>query len=261
MKRKLRQSSGFTLTELIVTISIVAMLIFAAKPAMQACRKSFASAGAKSMISSALASARALAAKEQRYAGVRFQKAYHPGGPLEASQYMIFIVNEEPAKMEGLTLGFRTVEGLKPIKLPDSVGVMDFKIGSTDIEFDSDIDQKEELTDTTAFSIVFSSSGKLVIHDVRVRNRDGVYKPGPGQSKDEVFNSEENIVNHNVGMFIQDDYSAAGLGKEWSRGSFIIYDRVKFKQLDSNNRYTKYLEDLKNLRVYINPYTGTIIEK
>ena len=83
------KQSAVTLTEMTVVIASVALLVGLGLPAIRAFHDSFESrSGARSMISAALASARAIAAKEQRYAGIRFQKAYHPQGPLEADQYM-----------------------------------------------------------------------------------------------------------------------------------------------------------------------------
>ena len=107
-----------------VVIAAVALLVGIALPGIRAMLHSFeSSGGAESMISAALASARAIAAKERRYAGVRFQKVYHPEGPLKATQYMILIVHD--FDKTGLESGFRAVEGIEPMKLPDSVGVMD----------------------------------------------------------------------------------------------------------------------------------------
>ena len=212
------------------------------------------------MISAALASARAIAAKEHHYAGIRFQKAYDPNDPdpLNAPQYMVFIVLEEPSNMGGLTIGFRAVEGINPIKLPDSVGVMDLRKNYNEkvVDVISDVD----ITDTTTFSIIFSPSGKLVIHDVRVRNRDGDYRPiNPDDSMDDIFNSPVNIDIHNTGMFVQDDYAHLGLGTEPSRNRFIIYDKSEFNKVDENRRWSDYLKYLE--LIYINPYTGTMIKK
>jgi len=261
MKVKCKQS-GITLMEMTVVIAIVAVFTVFGLPAIRAFFKSFESrGGAKAMISAVLSSARAIAAKEQKYAGIRFQKAYHPEGPLKASQYMIFIVHEEPSKMTGLTIGFRAVEGLEPIKLPDSIGLMDLRINYNDkVLLDSDVVNDDDLTDVTTFSIIFSPSGKLVIHDVQVWNKDGVSQPSsPNQSKDDIFNSEQNIANYSIGMFIQDDYDLLGLDKEPSRNSFIIYDKTQFENVDENKRYSGYLKDLEV--IYINPYTGTMIKR
>jgi type II secretory pathway pseudopilin PulG len=268
MKTK-RLQPGLTLIEITVVIVTAALLISLGLPALRAFLDSFQSQGrVTSMISSALASARTIALKNQRYAGVRFQKAYHPEGPLKAAQYVIFIVQEP----DMLAYGFRAVPGLKPIKLPETIGVMDLRrrtnmnpmyAGDEPIDDDTKIDQPAELQDTTSFSVIFSPSGKLVIHDVRVRNRQGIFRPAnPTESADDIFNSQENVVNHNVGMFIQDDYAELGLGQEASRNSFIIYDQQKFKRAYAKGRtWSEYLATLAPEAIYINPYTGTIINQ
>ena len=164
---------------------------------------------------------------------------------------MIFIINEEPGKMGGLTIGFRAVEGMEPIKLPDSVGVMDLRIRTnwgteTDpndepIATHNDrINDPRELRDTTTFSIIFSSSGRLIMEDVRVRNKDGATS---NTSHDDIFNTQTNVENNsNRGMFYQDDYAGLGLGQEMGRNSFIIYDTNILKKTKTANRWNDYLE-------------------
>jgi len=282
MKTK-RGKPGITLTEMTIVIMIASIFALLGVPAIRTLFDSMASgASAKTMISAALASARAIAAKKQRYAGVRFQKAYDPQNPLENSQYMIFIL-QDPALG---TYSFRTVKGLEPIKLPENIGLMDrivvdrsydpampgFFKSDIDILIDNDalINTDERVIDTTSFSIIFSPSGKLVIHDVEIRNRDGVYRPDNDTptkiSMDDIFNSPVNILNKSIGMFVQDDYGNTvslpyfGLGRESSRSSFIIYERDKFKQAyDKRLAYSAYLIRLIPEAIYINPYTGKII--
>jgi prepilin-type N-terminal cleavage/methylation domain-containing protein len=245
--------SGLTLTEMVVVVSIIAVFAVLGVPAIRAFIRSVESeGGARAMISSALSTARAMAAQKQHYAGIRFQNKYQPDG--KGCQYMIFIVHDQPNT--NLADGFRAVEGVEPIKLPDSVGVME--IVSSDGEIDDN--PSGELANKTTFSIVFSPSGKLVIHDVQVRNRDGKYQPtNPNESRDDIFNSPVNIIDNKTGMFVQDDYPSDGFDKEPSRNSFRIYDKTVFEKLDPSSRYTDYLEDLEV--VYINPYTGTMINR
>ena len=259
----IHKQSGITLMEMTVVVAAVALLAVLGLPAINAFVNSLVSSGpTKAMISVALSSARAIAVKEQHYAGIRFQKAYDPKGPLEAPQYMVFIVHD--VDKTDLANGFRAVEGLEPIRLPEAVGVMDLRYrtnssaeysGDAPIVEDGDIDEPNELRDTTTFSIIFSPSGKLVVHDVRVRNRDG-----KTNSKDDIFNTKPNVEDEKIAMFYQDDYTNLGLGQEASRNSFIIYDRDKFRAAFENSRaWSDYLKNLD--AIYINPYVGTIIEK
>ncbi len=272
MRARSRQSA-VTLTEMTVVIAAVALLVVFGLPAIRAFINSFESeGGARAMISAALASARAIAAREQHYVGIRFQTAYEPKGPLEAAQYMIFIIHDQPKT--DLANGFRAIEGIEPIKLPDSVGVMDLMVRSNRSDPNepddeplqgSNLDDQNYITDTTSFSIVFSPSGRLVVHEVRVRNRDGKKRPtSKTDSMDSVFNGEDNIRDNNIGMFIQDDYGYLGLGAEWSRKRFVIYDRAELKSVLQSAtpwRYAEYLDRLRESMIYINPYTGTLINK
>ena len=293
MKTKSRQS-GISMTETVVVISTVVLLAVFGTPAVNSLLKSFESTGGtEAMISAAFASARAIAAKEQRYVGVRFQKAYDFRGPLQAPQYMIFIVHDPAPSPYGTDLanGFRAIEGIKPIKLPDTVGVMDLAIapsngrdtsypersaaerlddpslndGYKDSLFNPN--NNKGLTDTTTFSIIFSPSGKLVIHGIWVRNKNGKTESTQTLtlSRDDIFNTRSRVTDpfNPFGMFVQDDYFGStnpdiGLGPEASRSNFIIYEQQKFKEAYKNGKaYSGYLKDLK--MIYINPYTGTII--
>ncbi len=277
MNYKPQTKTGFTLTEMVVVLATMSLLVAFGLPVMRMIHESFESnTGGKSMISAALSSARAIAAKEQHYAGIRFQQ------DSAGNQYMIFIIHD--FEKTGLNPGFRAVQNFKPTKLPDSMGVMDLMVrinhgtNWTDAEelLDEPLnaaylddtnpqnlgpDQKNRyITDTSSFSIVFSPSGKQIMRNVRVRNRDGIYQPDNGLANkltmDSIFNSPQNITTHTVGKFIQDDYAELGLGAESSRNSFVIYDKIRFNKLNAIERFN-YLSSLKP--VNINPYTGTII--
>ena len=259
--------------EMTVVVSIVALLAVLAMPAIRALIGSFeTSGGAKCMISAALSTARGIAAKEQHYAGIRFQKAYNPDdpdNPLNAPQYMIFIVHDaQMPSSDSPVNGFRAVDGLQPIKLPESISVMDLRydpdssddIVDTDVvDNDAEAGNQNVIRDTTSFSIVFSPSGKLIIHNVFVINRDG--KKTSNTCKDDIFNTSDN-VKIGIGMFIQDK-KAVGLQQERSRNRFIIYETEKFRQAYSKGRaWTDYLSRAAaEGMICINPYTGTIIER
>lgn len=260
MKAKVRQS-GISLTEMTVVVAAVAILGSLSAPAVRTFFDSLASGdSARAMISASLSAARAIAAKEQRYAGIRFQKAWHPQGPLYGQQYMIFIIQDPQIG----AYFFRAVEDIKPIKLPEDVGVMDLFSRGNIISDNLDIDEPNEFTDTTTFSIIFSPSGKMVIHDVRVRNRNGRTETNEtaNVSRDDIFNTWTKITDplNPVGMFVQDDYVDEGLVQEPSRSGFVIYEKDKFQQaFDRRLPYSDYLRQVVPQAIYINPYTGRII--
>ena len=250
--------NGFSLIELLVALGIIAALATIAIPSIKAMQKSYDSTGAESMISAALSTARTIAISEQKYAGVRFQKIYVADSNKipDADQYMIFIINDED--MGSLSDAFRAIEGYKPMKLPGNSGVMDLKIVNVDITLDSQIAGDYDIADTSSFSIVFSPSGKVVIHNVQIRNRDGATE-SDDSSEDEIFNTLNNVKKGNA-LFLQDYTTRSyGLGKEQSRKKFKICDSDKFKKMDKDKRYTDYLKELKF--ICLNPYTGEIIKK
>lgn len=271
------EQSGLTLTEMVVVIAAMTILVAFGLPAVRALLHSFESqSGTKSMISAALATARAIAAKEQHYAGVRFQQ------DLDGNQYMVFIIHD--FDKTGLSSGFRAIEGVKPIKLPEDSGVLDLIVrvnhGNSAAAAEDTSDEpiiadyldnanplnlgpdgkNRNITDISAFSFIFSPAGRLIMREVRVRNRHGIYQPDNGVlnkvSMDDIFNSLINIQSYEVGMFVQDDYADYGLGAETSRSCFVIYDKMRFDELEAQKKF----EYLNNLQVvYINPYTGTMI--
>lgn len=248
-------------------IAAAALLVVIAMPAARTLfDQMHTPAGVKATISSALASAKAIAVREQHYAGIRFQHAYDVDRPKKSprtqQQYIIFIVYDSTLPRDGIqgNLGCRAVKGLEPIKLPKHVGVMDLLVNQNDpIDRDERIDDNEKLIDATTFSILFSPSGKLVAHNLWVRNRDGVTTD---ESEDDIFNTEDNVRIEKIAKFLQDGYSEYDLETEPSRRSFIIYDRNEFKNVDEDDRYTDYLERIINLEtIYLNPYTGTMIKR
>jgi prepilin-type N-terminal cleavage/methylation domain-containing protein len=245
-----RKQSGVTLMEMTVVVAIVASLAVIAVPGVRMLFNSMESDGSRAMISAAIASARAMAAEKQEYVGVRFQRNYNPGDPDKTSQYIIFIIHD-PNKT-GLANSFRAVDNVKPIKLPDNIGVMDMSA----IGANSDIDTTDEFNNATTFSIVFSPSGKLIIHDVWVINKDGYCDIDPNSSNDNIFNKDEK-VNAGEAMFYQDDYSLLGFQNELSRNSFVIYDKVIFDKIAVNKRWSDYLSKL--VKINLNSYTGGII--
>ena len=148
MKNQRRQF-GLTLTELLVTVAIAAVLMAVAVPAARRITESMRdSAGARTLIGAALNNARAIAVREGTYAGVWFHRTE------EGDTYMVFIVHDYDAT--ALANGFRAVQGRKAIALPEGVAV------------------SRSVADANPwphFPIVFNSAGRLISHPVRYKDR------------------------------------------------------------------------------------------
>ncbi len=68
------RQSGLSLMEMIVVIGGISLLVFFGMPAVRMLLRSFETeSGTRSMIQAALSSARAIAARDYHYAGIRFQ--------------------------------------------------------------------------------------------------------------------------------------------------------------------------------------------
>ena len=162
------RQSGMTLTELLVVVAVMAILLGISVPTAQHLMKSFeSSTSVRHLINAALSNARAIAVRNQAYAGVRFQDG------VNGNTYMILIVYDKEAT--GDADGFKAVMGRKPMKFPEGV-----KIGGA--------------TELTGPCIVFSPSGKLTIHEVQCLH---------GPLNDTIFNTQAKI-DLGVGQFVED---------------------------------------------------------
>jgi hypothetical protein len=284
MRWHARKTTGLTLVEMTLVVATIALLVGFAVPAVRSLVGSFHSeGGAKSMVEAALSSARAMATSHQRYVGVRFQPAYgrnvaNPDDPLTAPQYMVFIIHDPALEPDGTEFanGFRAIEALKPVKLPDQFCLVDPTTvdrtrnsqnritvhGEYEIDADDQVDSLTELTDVMTFSLIFSPSGKLVVlNDVRAWNRHGRRANSAVQSPDRVFNSQAQVRQKPVlAMFCQDDYPQLGLGPESSRKSFVVCERHRLRgAYEVKRAWTDYLQYRVAERTYVSPYTGKLI--
>lgn len=152
MLKKQRQF-GITLTEILVVVAVMAILLGVSVPTARHLIDSFeSSTGVRYLINAALSNARAIAVRNQAYAGVRFQQA-------DGFMYMIFVVYDKEAT--GDADGFKAVAGRKPMKLPQDIRVINNTVPGP-------------------CSVVFSPAGKLTIHSVQCL---------PASPQDTIFNS------------------------------------------------------------------------
>lgn len=245
-----------------IVIGVMAILMGVAIPAVKGIMKSLdSSAGARPLINAALSAARSIAVREQTYAGIRFQD------DAAGDTYITFIVHDPDAAPDGTGLanGFRAVIGRSPMKLPDDTGVLEsFDSGLSDTDKDNLIRTAAGLTDRSTFSVVFSPAGRLTVHPVQVRNKDGYYDGHQNQSNDTIFNIKSR-VDGGIAMFYQDDYPNPyvagmpdmGLKEENSQREFILYSKKDLKLVPSTARYTRFFNDLRI--EHISSYTGELV--
>ena len=255
--RKYGRQCGLTLTELLVTVAIAAVLLAIGAPAAKRLTESMQNtAGTQGLIAAALSNARAIAVREGKYAGVRFQRA------ADGRTYMVFIINDPVVgpHVPG-NLGCMAMQGRKPIALPENAGVIDgfIKLNYGDgvytddkaIASELDINSPQKWTDTNTFSILFSPAGKVIQHTLRVRSVS---------PNDSVFNTPENVTApvNPIGILIQDGYPDRGLDDlEMSRTTFFIYNKKELEAVNPAQRWSAYLSRIKPTMV--SPYTGELI--
>lgn len=264
MRNQSKHILAMTLTELLVVISVMAIMLAAAVPVARKLAESLGeSTGAKSIIAAAMSNARAIAIRDQKYAGVRFQQ------DSTGRQHVILIIHDPNAvRINGYPVanGFRAIPGKKPMAMPDDVKVLscrvqklydDLKTDDRDLADDPAsanlcLTTDPGRNDAATFSIIFNPSGKFVVHLVHVYNA-GV--------NDTVFNSKIK-VNAGNAKFRQDELEAFeqnGFQEENSVPGFKIYSKKEFDKVAASLRWTNYLYKLD--KEFINPYTGEMIKK
>ncbi len=284
-----RKYAGMSMMETTIVVAVIAIMAAVSSPVAKMITNAMdKNKDAQAMVSAALSTARNMAMEKQKHVGIRFQTAYIGNAanpydirPLEKGQYMVF-VEKLKAGDSSVTMadGYRAVGGLRPIKMPTFAVAVDMnvriKYGDTndlsgsrdanDVNVNSDnlINDDFELNDILAFSIIFSPNGKLVTRKVQVRNKNGKCRAINEQLSgyDDIFNSTQNIVTNKLGIFAQDDYAPAGLGKEYSKKKFVICDKAELiKYYKKGEAYSKYLEELSENPCRVNPFSGAIIKK
>ncbi len=153
MRESRKTILAFTLTEMLVAMAIMVILMAVAIPAVKKLSASMEqSGGVKTLIEAALSNARAVAVREQKYAGVRFQQ-------YEGRQYLMVVINDPNGT--GYVNGFRVVDGRKPMVLPENTAII-----SDQFQTDPLLGVAANLKQAISASIIFTPTGSMTTHDV-----------------------------------------------------------------------------------------------
>ncbi|MCK4628347.1 MAG: prepilin-type N-terminal cleavage/methylation domain-containing protein [Sedimentisphaerales bacterium] len=272
-----KRQSGFTLVEMLVVVSIVAVLAALVLPNTMGIIRSHRAAATKNLIKNAMAQAKAHAAVTQKYAGVRFQ--FTKDQWQNNRQYLVLIENE-PGIVLGLSSQYQkrfiTVRNAKAAALPVGMGVISirdfeealFNLGGV-VPDDNTIDGIKGIT---TFSIIFSPTGQLVSKDVCLVPRDDLDELN-NIILDTIINDMDTVDSGDALLYcdnteIPGSWLTQGwCVKEFSALGLYIFDADKLMSIDGLNMSPDdraveraiYIQSLEP--ILINIYTGTIIRE
>jgi prepilin-type N-terminal cleavage/methylation domain-containing protein len=275
MNEKQRQS-GFTLIEMLVVVSIMAVLMALVLPNTMGIIRSHRATATKNLIKNALAQAQAHAAVTQKYAGVRFQQS------ASGRQYIVLIESNSnvkiiapssaPWKPYQLIDRFVAVDNAKATAMPTGFVAM-----QGDIIDDFDLDDNVKLWEKTTFSIIFSPTGQLVTKRCqclpRLAPNDYVIQQAVYESEDDgIFCAPADAAEEGPPL-ARDEITDAwdGLGNssivEFSMGGMYLCEWAPLdkEEIPIDARWSGYLNRSRSEKrveyVLINIYTGTIIKE
>lgn len=266
-----RRQPGLTLIEILVVVSIIAILVGFGAPAVRGLLQSFQSENiTQAVVQGVLDTARNLAMSTPGcdYIGVRFQKAFDPDAPDDqqyTDQYMVLVGHAPRPTGLGYAMEFHALEGYTPIRLPSPFYVTDLMVtnASTGVDgdfIDSDADVAEN--DMTTFTILFSSTGQVLTRNLRIRNVDGRAAALNNTSEDRIFNTAVRIGDMDplTPMFRLDDDSQDHY-EENSRGRIYILERDRLARAQSLGQpWGAYLREVAMHPIYVSPYNGQLVE-
>lgn len=171
------RNKGITLTELIVVVGIIVLLGVISLPAISMLEKSIGAENNPTyLISSLLGSVRIIAVKEQRYAGIHFERTAN------GTQYCVMIISEPAIPYPPLVIDpeqnnipFTAIDGYQPISLGEKVIIA----SGTDV---NDLN----------FDIVYSPSGRLVRKFVMLCSN-------PAKMNDDIFHNTSSLFKTRLG--------------------------------------------------------------
>jgi len=160
--------AGFTLIEMLVVVSIIAIMISLVMPAGSSMIQSHRMSSAQNLIKTALTQAQAYAAKERKYAGIRFQ--LDGGGQqhlilVESKQIVITDSNGRGVPYNNYNVMdlYVPVDNVLPMMMPTGTLVLNANYEDIDLPLSQDgIIEDFELDAAATFVVLFNPSGQLV---------------------------------------------------------------------------------------------------
>ena len=219
---------GVTLIELLFVVGAVAILVALAVPTVRTLNRSWGADINYQLLNGLLSTAKAIAEKEGRYAGIRFQQT------TDGKQYAIFIIHEpfvpypvnpaNPADPNNDAIPCIAAAGKQAVLLGANISV-----AREQIIYTQNISPADK-----SVTIMFSPTGRLVRKWV-------IAGANPRNLNDEYFDNDDSKRL----LFREDS------GASFSHGGFVIY---------RNDQITEpgFYDHLQ--RTFINVYTGRIIE-
>lgn len=232
---------GFTLMELLVTITIIALLAGISLPSMMALFDAGADKQACNIMAAQLMNARAEAIRNMTYVGVHVQLANHNVAANRALENVCFtaVVWDDPETPDNmLTL----MSGSSPQRMPKHTAM-----GRIDDRYVSggnyrNLGGPEGLKGFTTFTVLFSPNGKAAL---RVEGENIKFEP-----KGLLFSGSGQLWNYG------DTGGGSGL---LGATALTIFNIKQFVPLSGSDR-AKYL-DVSGMFLPINPHTGRLLPR
>ena len=263
--------AGFTLIEMLVVVGIIAIMVSLVMPAGSSMIQSHRKSSAQNLIKTSLAQAQAYAAKERKYAGIRFQLA---GG---GRQYLILVEAKRVVITDGNSYGawnfydlmdlYVPVDNVQPTAMPTGTVVLNAS------ELDFDIDANTEVEDwelegATTFCVIFSPSGQLVKKPAQCGPR---VDPTVTQLEylayanldDKIFVGTE-IMPPREGLPLSGDLICLNNSPrpvKYSQTGLLLFQLKELEEMDPVERYDYIMDSLVSKALMINVYTGKLIEQ
>lgn len=264
--------AGFTLIEMLVVVGIIAIMVSLVMPAGSSMIQSHRKSSAKNLIKTSLAQAQAYAAKERKYAGIRFQ--------LDASgrQYLILVEAKRIVISNGSVIPgawdfydlmdlYVPVDNVQPTAMPTGTVVLNASELDFDIDANTEVEDWE-LEDATTFCVIFSPSGQLVKKPAQCGPR---VDPTVTQLEylvyanldDTIFVGTE-IMPPREGLPLSGDLiclNNSPRSVKYSQTGLLLFQLKELEEMSPIERYDYIMDSLVSKALMINVYTGKLIEQ